>query len=461
MQIKRFEAADMTEALRMVKREFGDDAVILSAKEVRPRGFFSALKKKHVEITAATDYPAEDSAAGNEFTGLLARQLDEISASDRVSLSTPAVQARPLSSKGKPVSPPKPLMDDRTADKSNGNGMHQGPPARPAATSIFDEKRMASANRRWADLNTGVWCAQPFYFRPAGRKIIALVGPSGAGKSTALAKLAWHCQESEKQHVGLISLDRYRMAANSALERFAEIMQLPLYVAQDADELQSALRELDSVDTVLIDTPGMGPDDRSMLAAVRRLLDAAHPDETHLVVNATVRKKVLVATARTYDCLNPDHILFTHMDEYGADVSLFDLLESLRQPLVFLSDSVNLNDDLKTTAAGDLQSTMIIPASDDGRITVFPGNKGSRSVQSADHRGGVGSARYLANRNSELFHDPACKSVKRINTENIIAFDSMEQALSRGFKPCRACCDIDTIRKLVMEGAGVRRAGAM
>jgi flagellar biosynthesis protein FlhF len=39
MQIKRFEAEDMTEALRLVKRDFGDDAVILSAKEVRPGGF--------------------------------------------------------------------------------------------------------------------------------------------------------------------------------------------------------------------------------------------------------------------------------------------------------------------------------------------------------------------------------------------------------------------------------------
>ena len=90
MQIKRFEAVDMTEALRMVKREFGDDAVILSAKEVRPRGFFSALRKKHVEITAATDYPADEPQGGDEFTGLLAQQLNHASPADRVSLSTPS-----------------------------------------------------------------------------------------------------------------------------------------------------------------------------------------------------------------------------------------------------------------------------------------------------------------------------------------------------------------------------------
>ena len=35
MKIKRFEASSMSDALRMVKKEFGDDAVILSAKTVK------------------------------------------------------------------------------------------------------------------------------------------------------------------------------------------------------------------------------------------------------------------------------------------------------------------------------------------------------------------------------------------------------------------------------------------
>jgi flagellar biosynthesis protein FlhF len=35
MKIKRFEASDMAEALRMVKKEFGEEAVILSARADR------------------------------------------------------------------------------------------------------------------------------------------------------------------------------------------------------------------------------------------------------------------------------------------------------------------------------------------------------------------------------------------------------------------------------------------
>ncbi|WP_054695133.1 hypothetical protein [Desulfosarcina cetonica] len=95
MQIKRFEADDMNDALRQVKREFGDDAVILSAKEVRPGGFFSALRKKQVVITAAMDYQAKDVQQRRQFSGILSQQMeDDPSPRDHVSLSRSATEAK-------------------------------------------------------------------------------------------------------------------------------------------------------------------------------------------------------------------------------------------------------------------------------------------------------------------------------------------------------------------------------
>ena len=58
MQIKRFEAQDMAQALRLIKTEFGPDAVILSAKTLKNAyGNFGFLKRPRVEVTAATDTP--------------------------------------------------------------------------------------------------------------------------------------------------------------------------------------------------------------------------------------------------------------------------------------------------------------------------------------------------------------------------------------------------------------------
>ncbi len=55
MQVKTFKAIDMPEALRMVKSEFGPDAMILSSKKEKPKGFLGRFSKPYFEVTAALD----------------------------------------------------------------------------------------------------------------------------------------------------------------------------------------------------------------------------------------------------------------------------------------------------------------------------------------------------------------------------------------------------------------------
>jgi len=46
---------------------------------------------------------------------------------------------------------------------------------------------------------------------------------------------------------------------------------------------------------------------------------------------------------------------------------------------------------------------------------------------------------YIGNKNSKIFHNPDCSSVKMMNEENKVIFDSREEALKAGFKPCKRC----------------------
>jgi flagellar biosynthesis protein FlhF len=59
MHVKRFEAADMAEALRMVKHELGPDAIILSTRQIKKgSGAFGIFSRSFVEVTAAVDRDA-------------------------------------------------------------------------------------------------------------------------------------------------------------------------------------------------------------------------------------------------------------------------------------------------------------------------------------------------------------------------------------------------------------------
>src|SRR5262252_3857169 len=61
MYVKRFEAADMAEALRLVKLELGPDAVILSTRQIKKGGgAFGIFGRSFVEVTAAVDREAVD-----------------------------------------------------------------------------------------------------------------------------------------------------------------------------------------------------------------------------------------------------------------------------------------------------------------------------------------------------------------------------------------------------------------
>ncbi|MFN2223825.1 MAG: hypothetical protein ACK2UH_14810, partial [Candidatus Promineifilaceae bacterium] len=55
MKIKRFEASSMQDALRKIKKEFGEEAVILSAKTMKKNSLLGKNPMNRVVVTAAVD----------------------------------------------------------------------------------------------------------------------------------------------------------------------------------------------------------------------------------------------------------------------------------------------------------------------------------------------------------------------------------------------------------------------
>jgi flagellar biosynthesis protein FlhF len=466
MQIKRFEAADMTDALRLVKREFGDDAVILSAKEIRPGGFFSALRKKSVEITAATDCPVDEARKNSDFSGLLSNHLNPQVETDRVSLSSSPQAPAPLTQHIRSVSHGQPVSERPRGQLGRRKPINEQGWFSEELKAEFKSKRddrAGEGERADSSINTHGCSsiAEPFYREADVRKVIAVVGACGVGKSTTVAKLAWHCQVAEKKRTGLISLDRFRIGSNEMLARVSGIMRLPFRIVHDAGQLQSALNDLSDVDVVLVDTPGMIAKDASMMNEVCRLLRIADPDETHLVANATVRDDVFEACVATFSPLGVNRLLLTHLDEQIGEIPDFNLAENSGFASSFYADGVDLADGFHEYAA---DRPVGIASHDEPvgeQVAVFSRYPGQVKTGCLNKDVSSDAVHYVANRNSELFHHPTCKSVKRINAENITAFNSIEQAMDEGFKPCRACCDIGMIRKPEAEAFGYLRARAI
>lgn len=183
---------------------------------------------------------------------------------------------------------------------------------------------------------------------PAGeRRVVALVGPTGVGKTTTVAKLAAGFRLQEQRRVGLITIDTFRIAAVDQLKTYADIMNLQLEVAANAQEMRAALAALSDCQLVLIDTTGRSPRDAMRIAEQRALLAIADPDEVHLVLSATSSIACQQLAARAYASVNPTALMLTKLDELPQAGSLAALLRETSLPLSYTTHGQNVPDDIR------------------------------------------------------------------------------------------------------------------
>ena len=181
-----------------------------------------------------------------------------------------------------------------------------------------------------------------------GPYVVALVGPTGAGKTTTAAKMALHPDAFGEHHVGLLTLDTFRVGAIEQMQAFAEIAEMKLEVVYDESEAIGALKRLDDCDVVIVDTPGRGPRSHDDSARWQALLKPLSPDEIHLCVPATIRTDIAASLRAVYSPCAPTHVLITKTDEAPEDGGLAALAASIDLPSRWMTDGQAIPDDLRS-----------------------------------------------------------------------------------------------------------------
>jgi flagellar biosynthesis protein FlhF len=177
---------------------------------------------------------------------------------------------------------------------------------------------------------------------------MVLVGPTGVGKTTTIAKLAARAKINERRRVGLITLDTFRIAAVDQLEKYAEIINLPLSVATEPRELAAAVAELRArqMDLVLIDSAGRSQRDELKMAELREFLAVLPEAEVHLVLSTTTHGKTLLSVANRFAGIGIHSLILTKVDETISFGALVNALIAIGRPISFVTDGQNVPDDI-------------------------------------------------------------------------------------------------------------------
>lgn len=71
-------------------------------------------------------------------------------------------------------------------------------------------------------------------------------------------------------------------------------------------------------------------------------------------------------------------------------------------------------------------------------LTLIADGLGDSSINRSLPDVGIESV-YIGNRNSHVFHSASCNSVKNMSEKNKIVFQSRDEAIEKGYKPCSRC----------------------
>jgi flagellar biosynthesis protein FlhF len=462
MQIKRFEARNMTEALRLVKKEFGGDAVILSARNLKKAGgFFSHRGGGGVEITAAVDPGADPPTACPAAADPGAPvdpavwQAQHQAPQDVVDLNQNR-RLMGLFAFGRKARPaPSAPLPEQSGNDGDGLVFLQRLLVRqtvaPAiVTAWLAKARMTGTPAQSSTEAAARWqlqrliaaeglAAQPLRLAFGRQKTLAMVGPAGVGKTTICAKLAAiHRLAGHK--VALVCCDQQRVAASAQLGAYARIMEAAFRTAATRAELTQVMKNLKSMDLIIIDTAGVSPRDPDLMADLVHLFARLKGVEVRLVLSAATRSDDLATAVDAFRRLELHSLVFTKLDETACHGSLVNAMVRGRLGASYLSAGQQVPEDLAAATPQALADLLFgLPPKDDAPMHAAPAPDRPPIQPPSWTAVGGQSAVFVANRTSDVFHRPHCKAVGRIKPENVRVFHSQAEAVDAKYKPCRTC----------------------
>ncbi|MBI3579199.1 MAG: flagellar biosynthesis protein FlhF [Ignavibacteriales bacterium] len=186
--------------------------------------------------------------------------------------------------------------------------------------------------------------------------VVALIGPTGVGKTTTIAKLSSVNKLLTHKDVALISADTYRIGAIEQLRTFAAIANIPMEVVYEPSEVQQAIEKFKSKDIVFLDTVGRSQRSTDDIADLKEFLQAAQPDEIHLVLNPSASFKALSEIVKKFKPLNPNRLLFAKLDEAPTFGSILNVLHEHRLPVSYVTNGQMVPDDILIAESSQLAS---------------------------------------------------------------------------------------------------------
>ncbi|MDR7856251.1 flagellar biosynthesis protein FlhF [Tissierella sp.] len=355
MKIKKYIGQTAHEAMLKLKMELGPDAVVLNTKTIRAKGFWGFLKKPLVEITAAFEEKDLLKVKSiNNYESKLNNINEELIELKNIMKNIPV---------NKNDSDDLVLIMDEWNKRLINNGVD------PFISSKLLKEIEEQFNLKEKDnatikkivrysLSEILGSPQSIQINEK-QKIIYFIGPTGVGKTTTLAKIAANLVLENKYDIGLITSDTYRIAAVEQLKIYSEILQLPLEIAYNTDDMTKSLNSFNTKDVIFVDTAGRNHNDYLQLEELKKIMNATENKEVFLLINATIDFKVLNNLLDKYNFIDNYKLIITKIDEAENYGNILNIKYFSNKELSYYTTGQNVPDDIKIVSIEDIVEKLI------------------------------------------------------------------------------------------------------
>lgn len=386
MQVKRYKASNMQKALKKIKDELGDNAVIFSSRSITPQNNAGRSgSRSWVEVTAAIDRNPE----GTLKQGYVAEPVKPEALSDllqneirriekKIDTIGPQIERwlgfQSLLNRGRTQIPTQRSQAGRT---SAGEHADQSPACAATAPALvkkllsigFDEnlawdlieivKKEDPHQRDSANIEeiliqqiaNRIPVGGPLAVEAKKTKAVALIGTTGVGKTTTLAKLAAHYAVEKRMNVKILTCDTYRIAAVEQLKIYGRLMGVPVVAVSTPKGLKQELQRQNGTDLILIDTAGRNYNNYAQINELTQFLQQGQELESHLLLSAATTEEGIQATIAGFSRVGLDRIIITKVDESPSFGHLYNSIISMNIPLSYMTIGQRVPEDIRPVSA--------------------------------------------------------------------------------------------------------------
>jgi len=346
MKTETFLASDMRQAMALVRKALGNDAVIVASRRVGDQTEITAAGESSMKA-AATPPPAQQR---NEMAPVIKNIQEELGRLR--TLFEGELAQLSWREMGR-------LQPNRVALITR---FEQGGVDHDLAAALVDQCLPCSdLEQGWSKalglLGRNLKPMDHNLLEQGG--VIALLGSTGVGKTTTAAKIAaqFALRHGRKQ-VAFVSTDRFKVGGQEQLVSFGSILGVPVQIATTAEEMKRTLDSLSERRLVVIDTAGMSQRDLA-LAEQFKALEIDAPIQPLLVLPATARAGIIEETIKSFARMHCKGAILTKLDEADALGPLLSSVVRHDLPLAFVSNGQQVPDDLHAPQPKDLLADII------------------------------------------------------------------------------------------------------